>query len=372
MTTKRSVTDAALQPQEPRTRRSPFADESIEGESPTPSSATPSSTDDVEDLSTGITGHETIVAAVAKGGRTVEELEDEVEALESVIERLDQEKHALRTRLNEVDFFKMFDFGDCKKWLTNNYEFDRRDTPELLAGIFENYLLQNDAFEPLPHQLLIKNSVRAQAKREKMVQGRSNLHQKRERERAQAAEAKARKAPAKPPQNPKAAGDVGHYGQYLYINPDAVEELYATKPWGFIIEKWPALRPTTKTPNVDSLATLQSEFVKKNVIAIWERTHWFPIKQEQGRSPAEVTLLARQHNRRKRRQAQLKERLEFMSVDLRAQYEKALLEQSIFGTRWVDTILKRPNLWLPRESESLVDQLEELDALEPERTYRFD
>jgi hypothetical protein len=165
--------------------------------------------------------------------------------------------------------------------------------------------------------------------------------------------------------------DAGTYGQFLYISPDAIEDLYATKPWTLLRTHWPKIRPAGKNANYDSLVRLQDDFLEKNVVAIWERTHWFPIKMDNGKTALEVKLLGRHHNRRKRRQAQLKERLEALSAELKPQYERALLDQSVFGNRWFATILRRPTLWIPRENESLLDQLRELDDAEPERNYHF-
>ncbi|RLN93465.1 hypothetical protein BBJ28_00003367 [Nothophytophthora sp. Chile5] len=112
----------------------------------------------------------TSMAAVA----TVEEdLREEIQGLEEIIDELDVEKRALQKQLNQVHYYQKFQVGDCKKWLQSNFDFDRKDTPALLAAIFEDYLLHNDDLEPLPHQLLIKNSTRAQNRRLKQVQDRS-------------------------------------------------------------------------------------------------------------------------------------------------------------------------------------------------------
>lgn len=103
----------------------------------------------------------------------VADLRDEIEALEDALERVAAEKHALKMRLNEIEFVQKFQVGHCKRWLAANFDFDRKDSPDLLAGIFEDYLLQNDSLEPLPHQMIIKNSSRARARRDKLVQQRS-------------------------------------------------------------------------------------------------------------------------------------------------------------------------------------------------------
>lgn len=105
----------------------------------------------------------------------VAELRSEIESLEEVIERLAEEKQALRMRLNEVEYARNFQVGHCKRWLQANFDFDRKDSPDLLAGIFEDYLLQNDSFEPLPHQMIVKNSTKGRLRREKLVQQRSQL-----------------------------------------------------------------------------------------------------------------------------------------------------------------------------------------------------
>lgn len=104
----------------------------------------------------------------------VAELRDEIEALEDALERVAAEKHALKLRLNELEFVQRFQVGHCKRWLAANFDFDRKDSPDLLAGVFEDYLSQNDNFEPLPHQVLLKNSARARTRRDKLVQQRTS------------------------------------------------------------------------------------------------------------------------------------------------------------------------------------------------------
>lgn len=96
-----------------------------------------------------------------------QELQEENQYLEEIIDQLESEKNALKMRLNETQYYDRFDVIDCKKWLQGNFEFDRKDTPELLATIFESYLMQDDNVNVLPHQLLIKNSTRARNRREK-------------------------------------------------------------------------------------------------------------------------------------------------------------------------------------------------------------
>lgn len=101
------------------------------------------------------------------------ELRQEIESLEEVVDRLENEKNALKMRLNEMEFFQKFQVGHCKRWLQSNFDFDRKDSPDLLAGIFEDYLMQNDTLEPLPHQMIVKNSAKGRMRREKLVQQRT-------------------------------------------------------------------------------------------------------------------------------------------------------------------------------------------------------
>lgn len=108
-------------------------------------------------------------AQVSQEG-AVFELQQDVQCLETVVARLEQEKHALKMRLNEIEFLKKFNVGDCRKWLSDNYDFDRKDSAALLAQIFENYLMQNEQqMQPLPHQLMVKNPYRKRARRTKAM-----------------------------------------------------------------------------------------------------------------------------------------------------------------------------------------------------------
>ncbi|GLD93254.1 hypothetical protein PINS_up001846 [Pythium insidiosum] len=148
--------------------------------------------DETQELATGINGHDTIVAVTP----CIAELQEEIESLEAVVQRLDDEKQALKMRLNEVQYYQRFNVTECKKWLAANYDFDRKDTPKLLAGIFENYLLQNERLDPLPHQLMVKNSSRAQARRERQINSRYHQVLGRDKEKAAASETtKPTKAP---------------------------------------------------------------------------------------------------------------------------------------------------------------------------------
>jgi hypothetical protein len=97
----------------------------------------------------------------------IKELQDEVKYLNVVIDKLEAERNALSLRMQEVRYFDKFNVAACKKWLLANYEFDRKDTPDLLTAIIENCMLQNDQVDILPHQLLIKNSLKAQKRRER-------------------------------------------------------------------------------------------------------------------------------------------------------------------------------------------------------------
>lgn len=107
------------------------------------------------------------------GSSETAELRQEIECLEEVIDKLEDEKNALKMRLNEIEFFQKFQVGHCKRWLQANFDFDRKDSPDLLAGIFEDYLMQNDTLEPLPHQMIVKNSAKGRMRREKLVQQRT-------------------------------------------------------------------------------------------------------------------------------------------------------------------------------------------------------
>ncbi|KAJ0411703.1 hypothetical protein ATCC90586_002087 [Pythium insidiosum] len=323
--------------------------------------------DEVEELATGINGHDTIVAT----SPSVSELQEEVESLEAVVQRLDEEKQALKMRLNEIEYYQRFSVSECKKWLAANYEFDRKDTPELLAGIFENYLLQNDRLDPLPHQLMVKNSSRAQSRRERQIHSRYHQVLGRERERPTASVTVKPAKASKTEEPSRPAGDPGTWGQHLYVNPVEIERLYALKPWSFIPDAWPKIPPSSKGVDISELVDLQDRFLQQNACALWERGHWFPIKQENGKTPAESKRLGTHHNRRKRRQAQLKERLEHLAAELRSTMDRQSLEQSIFGGRAVADILKRPKLWLPREDRSLIPQLHEIDEAEPDRNFHL-
>ncbi|GLD93255.1 hypothetical protein PINS_up001847 [Pythium insidiosum] len=133
----------------------------------------------------------------------------------------------------------------------------------------------------------------------------------------------------------------------------------------------PRFPPSSKGADISELVELQERFLQQNACALWERGHWFPIKQENGKTPAESKRLGTHHNRRKRRQAQLKERLEHLSAELRLTMDRHSLEQSIFGVRAVADILKRPKLWLPREDRGLIPQLHEIDDAEPDRNFHL-
>lgn len=101
------------------------------------------------------------------------ELHQEIECLGQAIDKLEGEKNALKMRLNEIEYFQKFQVSHCKKWLQANFDFDRKDSPDLLAGIFEDYLLQNDNLEPLPHQMIVKNSAKGKLRRDKLIQQRT-------------------------------------------------------------------------------------------------------------------------------------------------------------------------------------------------------
>lgn len=102
-------------------------------------------------------------------GTAISDMQKEIKSLEEIIDKLDREKRALKMRLNEVGYYRKFQAAHCRKWLQANYDFDRRDTPELLASIFEDYLMQNEELSPLPHQLIVKNSAKGQRRRQKLL-----------------------------------------------------------------------------------------------------------------------------------------------------------------------------------------------------------
>lgn len=149
-----------------------------------------------------------------------------------------------------------------------------------------------------------------------------------------------------------------------------IERLYNYKPWEMLVESFPKV-VGSRSSKVEEIVSAQQKFLEANACAIWERNHWFPIKQENGRSPEEVKQLGTQHNRRKRRQAQLKERLEKTAAEFRSSIDRSILEQTIFGESWIENILKRPRLWIPRDGENLIEQLHEVDHAEPERNFHL-
>lgn len=155
----------------------------------------------------------------------------------------------------------------------------------------------------------------------------------------------------------------------VFIPVDEMDLLFAQKPWQRVPKNWPKINTTSKSSAVQELLATQETFLEENAWAIWERNHWFPIKQENGRTLDEVKRLCQIHSRRKRRQAALKSGLEQISLKMHKSVEKSVLKQSIFSAESVESLLKRPRLWIPREGEGLVPQLEELDREEPDRNY---
>lgn len=154
----------------------------------------------------------------------------------------------------------------------------------------------------------------------------------------------------------------------VFIPVDEMERLFAREPWRSLPESWPKVVTTIKSSAVQELLATQNAFLEENAWAIWERSHWFPIKQQNGRTENEVKRLSQIHSRRKRRQMVLKNGLETISSAMqKAAVDRSVLRQSIFSAEAVETLLKRPRLWIPREGEDLVAQLEELDRDEPDR-----
>jgi hypothetical protein len=153
----------------------------------------------------------------------------------------------------------------------------------------------------------------------------------------------------------------------VFIPLDEMELLYAKEPWQDLAKSWPKIITTSKSSAVQELLSAQESFLEGNAWAIWERTHWFPIKQENGRTEDEIKRLCQIHSRRKRRQMFMKNSLEQTARKMQKSVEKSVLKQSIFSTESVKALLKRPRLWIPREGEGLLPQLEELDREEPDR-----
>ncbi|RLN87813.1 hypothetical protein BBJ28_00008064 [Nothophytophthora sp. Chile5] len=320
-------------------------------EATTPSSSSPSP-GPKNDGDTSFSGKsEQDNASVAAVATVEEDLREEIQGLEEIIDELDVEKRALQKQLNQMHYYQKFQVGDCKKWLQSNYAFDRKDTPALLAAIFEDYLLHSDDLEPLPHQLLIKNSTRAQNRRLKQVQDRS------------AALRTARRPEASNPENNP---------QNVYVSPAFIDQLYSEEPWEALVKtsaKTSKPAPSPKSSAARKVQETEEEFLAQNACAIWERNHWFPMKKLLGQSQEEVKEIARRHFRRKRRQSHLKETLERISSELHDTAGRAALKRTIFSAESVERLLKRPRLWVPREHEELVPQLHQLDEAEPDRNH---
>lgn len=154
----------------------------------------------------------------------------------------------------------------------------------------------------------------------------------------------------------------------MFIPVDEMERVFALEPWRSIPADWPQIVTTSRTGPVTELIKAQEAFLKDNALAIWERSHWFPIKQQNGRTEDEIKRLATLYNRRKRRQTMFKTSLEQLARLMQKKVvERSVLRQSIFCAEAVDMLLRRPRLWIPREGEDLVAQLEEIDRLEPDR-----
>lgn len=154
----------------------------------------------------------------------------------------------------------------------------------------------------------------------------------------------------------------------VFIPVTEMERLFSLEPWQSLPQSWPKVVTASKSSVVQELLATQEAFLEENAWAIWERSHWFPIKQQNGRTEDEVKRLSQIHSRRKRRQMVLKSGLEQISSTMqKTAVDRAVLRQSIFSTEAVETLLKRPRLWIPREGEDLVAQLGELDRDEPDR-----
>lgn len=154
----------------------------------------------------------------------------------------------------------------------------------------------------------------------------------------------------------------------VFIPVDDMERLMALEPWRSLADEWPRIATSSRTVAVAELVAAQDAFLAENALAIWERSHWFPIKQQNGRTESEIRRLATLHNRRKRRQTTFKAALEHVARTMQqAGVERTVLRQSIFSPEAVESLLRRPRLWIPREGEDLVAELGEIDRLEPDR-----
>jgi hypothetical protein len=179
-----------------------------------------------------------------------------------------------------------------------------------------------------------------------------------------------------------------------YIPLQEIEELYASTPWQFLIDKISSTSsskveeqqqqpsssssasstkgsrrnsssPTTGATMIkNTLTEEEKQFIEKNACAIWERTHWFPIKCATGKNEEENRLIKWHHNRRKRRQARLKH-----DFDKALEEKKNETNMTIFNSRIYEKILlQKPRTWCPLEKNGhLIEQVVQLDQNEPDR-----
>ncbi|CCI46991.1 unnamed protein product [Albugo candida] len=315
-----------------------------------------------------------------------QELQEENQYLEEIIDQLESEKNALKMRLNETQYYDRFDVIDCKKWLQGNFEFDRKDTPELLATIFESYLMQDDNVNVLPHQLLVKNSTRARNRREKRNLQRMKLLTCRKEK--YGVDTLTSSGLKKGSENGGSDSATSHLRStsiskttgthpFVSLTPKDLDELYATKPWSFYITSWPKpskgknTKETSEVTNaIKYITQKQQQFLEEHAWALWERGHWFPLRPQSGENTYRVGSLSRHHGRRKRRQALLKEQLEKSSDQMKRKYP-GLNITSIFSDQSSERIMARPRPWVPEVGVPLLDQLLAVDKLDHERNYNL-
>nr|CCA15292.1 AlNc14C10G1253 [Albugo laibachii Nc14] len=315
-----------------------------------------------------------------------EELQEENQYLEEIIDQLESEKNALKLRLNETQYYDRFDVANCKKWLQGNFEFDRKDTPELLATIFESYLMQDDNVDVLPHQLLVKNSTRARNRREKRNLERMKLLTSRKEK--YGVDTITNSAVKKGSSNGGSDSTSSHLrsssisktsgtNSFASLTPNDLDELYDTEPWSFYITTWPKpskaknSKETSEVLNaIKSITQKQHQFLQEHAWALWERGHWFPLRSQSGERTYRNGSFSRHHGRRKRRQALLKEQLEKLSDQMKRKFSGLNID-SIFSDQSIERIMARPRPWVPETGVPLLDQLIAVDMLDRERNYNL-
>ena len=146
----------------------------------------------------------------------------------------------------------------------------------------------------------------------------------------------------------------------------------AKRPWRGLVELWPS--PVQAKDDSDAayaeLCVFQREFLEKHGFALWERTHWFPIRPVCGKNEQERKALTTERSRRKRRQLLLKEGLEKGNSEMKRIVSKKTLESSVFSTQSQLKILEKPRTWHLEngdEAPRLLDQMRQLDQAEPDR-----